>query len=60
MLTINSTTNTLGAQLFRADGQTEGRTDISKLKVEYRNCLVNEPKKDDIFGICTYTLLDKQ
>ena len=26
----------------------------------YRDCLVNEPKKEDIFGICTYTLFEKQ
>jgi hypothetical protein len=34
--------------------------DITELKVAYRNWIVNEPKKEDIFGICTYTLFEKQ
>jgi len=36
----------VGAELFHADGETDGQTDMTKLIVAFRNS-VNAPKKDD-------------
>ena len=38
----------IGAELFYADGQKDGRTDITKLTVAFRN-YENAPNKGNIF-----------
>jgi hypothetical protein len=50
----------VGTELFSSDGQTDRRTEVTKLKFAYRNCPANEPKREYIFGICTYTVFEKQ